>query len=117
MIRARAGQGRSTSTAVANPHCTDKAKSETRNPTFSGRYVAEPGLSFSISGNVGDHALLERDLLNLTRHLAPVDQHAVDLGHPHERVPVQPARQRPVRIKLTSAKRRRDGPGFTTGGA
>src|SRR3954453_342514 len=117
MIRARAGQARSTSTVVANPHCTDRAKSETRHPVFSGRYVAEPGLSFSVSGNVGDHALLERDLLDLTRHLAQVDQYAVDLGHPHERVPIQPARQRPVWIKLTGAKRLRDGPGFATGGA
>src|SRR3954451_1753165 len=83
-------------------------------------YTSAPpfrALSFSVSGNVGDHALLERDLLNLTRHLAQVDQHAVDLGYPHEWVPVQQARQRPVRIKLTSAKRLRDGPGFATGGA
>src|SRR5215213_5550656 len=117
MIRARAGQARSTSTVVANPRCTDKAKSETRNPVFSGRYVAEPGLSFSVSRNVGDHALLECDLLDLTRHLAQVDQHAVDLGHPHEGVLIQQARQRPVRIKLTGAKRLRDGSGFATGSA
>src|SRR4051812_42261632 len=89
--------------------------SPNRNPAFSGRYVAEPGLSFSVSGNVGDHALLECDLLDLTRHLAQVDQHAVDLGHPHERVPIQQARQRPVRIKLAGAKRLRKGSGVSTG--
>src|SRR3954470_4954485 len=69
-----------------------KAKPETWHPVFSGRPVAEPRLLFLVSGNVGDHALLERDLLDLTRHIAQVDQHAVDLGHPHERVPIQQAR-------------------------
>src|SRR3954470_12196262 len=117
MVHVHAGQARSTSTAVANPRCTDKAKSETRNPAFSGRYVAEPRLSFSVSRNVGDHALLECDLLDRTRHLAQVDQHAVDLGHPHERVLIQQARQRPVRIKLAGAKRLRNGSGFATGSA
>jgi hypothetical protein len=42
--------------------------------------------SLSVSGNIGDHALLKGNLLDLARHVAEVNQQAVDLCHPDQRV-------------------------------
>jgi hypothetical protein len=38
----------------------------------------------SVIGNVRDHALLESDPLNLARHIAKVNQIAIDLAYPHQ---------------------------------
>ena len=43
----------------------------------------------AINGDVGDHALVKCNLLNLTRHLAQIDYYPVNFGHPHQRVCIQ----------------------------
>src|SRR3569833_1449715 len=62
-------------------------------------HVAEgralPQAPFAVGRDVRDHALLVGDLLHLARHVAQVDQQAVDLGHPHQRVLVHEALQHP----------------------
>src|SRR3954452_6469222 len=68
-----------------------------------------------VGRDVGDHALLEGDLLNLARHMAQVDQHPIDLNHPHERVLIQQAGQRPLGIKSARVQSLRDDARLRTG--
>ena len=87
-----------------------------QNRGASVRRCRMPGrISFPIGGNVRDHPLLERDLLDLARHMAQVDQEAVDLGHPDQRVRVDLAGQCPGRIELARAERLRDDARFGAG--
>jgi hypothetical protein len=41
------------------------------------------GTSIAICGNVGNHAFVECDLLDLARHLAQINHYTVYLGYPH----------------------------------
>src|SRR3954464_13395797 len=68
-----------------------------------------------VGRDVGDHALLEGDLLDLTRHLAQVYQHPIDFNHPHERVLIQQAGQRPLGIKSARVQSLRDDARLRTG--
>ena len=43
---------------------------------------------FLVCGDVRNHAFVVGDHLNLARHVAQIDQKAVDLGHPQKRVPI-----------------------------
>jgi hypothetical protein len=48
---------------------------------------------FLVCREVGDHTLLVGDHLHLAWHVAYIDQQAIDLGHPYERVLVNDALQ------------------------
>ena len=71
--------------------------------------------SLLVGRDVGDHALLEGDLLDLTRHMAQVYQHPIDFSHPHERVLIQQAGQRPLRMKSARVQSLRDDARLRTG--
>jgi hypothetical protein len=45
--------------------------------------------STAITRDVGDHAFLKCNLLNLARHATQIHQYAINLGHPHQRVVIQ----------------------------
>jgi hypothetical protein len=45
-------------------------------------------------------------LLHLTWHAAQIDQESVHLGHPHQRVLIQQAGQRPLRIQTAVSRTR-----------
>jgi hypothetical protein len=47
------------------------------------------GIFLLIGRNIGNHAFVERDLLHLARHVAQINQEAIHLGYPHNRVLIQ----------------------------
>src|SRR3954453_16994970 len=53
--------------------------------------------------------------LHLTRHMAQVYQHPIDFNHPHERVLIQQAGQRPLGIKSARVQSLRDDARLRTG--
>src|SRR5215207_9921660 len=65
-----------------------------------------------VGGNGGDQALVERDLLYLARHVTQVDQEAVHLRHPHQRVLIQQAVQQPLGVEAARVQRLRDDAGL-----
>ena len=64
------------------------------------------GAFLMIGRDIGDHAFVECDLLHLTWHAAQIDQESVHLGHPHQRVLIQQAGQRPLRIQTAVSRTR-----------
>ena len=59
------------------------------NLTFGMAAGCKWGTLFAISMDVGDHAFLKCNLLNLARHLTQIHQYAINLGHPYQRVLIQ----------------------------
>ena len=51
--------------------------------------TVQMGTSTAITRDVGDHAFLKCNLLNLARHLTQIHQYAINLRHPHQRVVIQ----------------------------
>jgi hypothetical protein len=51
--------------------------------------AVQMGTSTAITRDVGDHAFLKCNLLNLARHATQIHQYAINLGHPHQRVVIQ----------------------------
>ena len=57
--------------------------------SFLARPPVQMGTSTAITRDVGDHAFLKCNLLNLARHLTQIHQYAINLSHPHQRVAIQ----------------------------
>jgi hypothetical protein len=58
-----------------------------------------------IRGDVGDQSLFEGNFLDFARHVPQIYQQAIHLRHPHQRIPLEQARKRPLRIKRLGPKR------------
>lgn len=60
------------------------------------------------SRDVGDQPVVERDLVHLTRYIAPINQDPVHFGHPQQRVLLQQAGQQPLGLHTIGVQGVRD---------
>jgi hypothetical protein len=58
-----------------------------------------------IRGDVGDQSVFEGNFLDFARHVPQIYQQAIHLCHPHQRILLDQARKRPLRIKRLGPRR------------